>query len=214
MKKLLLVLLVSGMLATTANAAQLYMQFAGGQTEITVNPSDEIVVEIWFGNMQTSDTLSTVFHGNASAPGLDQIASVALLTNWSAGGGNTVLGTNQFAVAADNPLEDSVSGPGAYHVGNQIIHQNDLLGDYEIMFGAAGPLAKVKDASGADYKYWGSDGGWAGYYSYGTGAPYYAGNPKTGDPVQLADPLIVHCVPEPGSLSLLALGGLALIRRR
>ena len=215
MKKVLLVLLVGGMLATTANAATLWMQFQGGGNEITVAPSDEIVVEIWFDIAHAGDTVSTVFHENQLAAGLDQTASVAVPTNWSAGGLNGPLGpgTNQFAVGADDPLTDSLGGVGSYHVGYQLIHQNIDTGDWEISFGDPGTFAQVLDAAGGNYLWWG-DGTYAGYYTYGQGACYVAGNPKTGLLPVAADPLIVHCIPEPSSLALLALGGLALIRRR
>ena len=230
MKKAILIAVVAGLAASGVNAAQLEMWFdkANGIDEITMDTTETVLVEIWVTNMHAQDTLSGLYHENALALGLKQIASIPNVTNWTGGGVNDVLGPlptppatpppgNQFLVSALLASTDSVVGAGDVLVGWQEIHQMETPpppADYNIEFAPPGfPTQELVDQAGNPWLWW-HTATYAGYYTYGKGACYVAGNVKTGLQPVLADPLTVHCIPEPASLSLLVLGGIAALRRR
>ena len=235
MKKVLLVMLVAGLAASTANAATLWMSFpgSGGEKanavkEWTLATSETVEIEIYL-DMLAGDNFTGGFHSNepvALGPPrvpalLDQTAVATPLAGWSAaasvGGLLGALGT-QVNIADNSPLVPEIVGPASVLWGTQTIHQVDptLHGeekgnvDYEITFDHATVGLGYLTAGGAAVSYV-HNMGWAslysGYYTYGAGSP-------GGNKIALRDPLILHHIPEPASLALLALGGIAALRRR
>jgi hypothetical protein len=216
-------LLVVGMLAGTAGAAELYMTFPGGATEWTLSYSEMVDIEIHM-QLNAGDTLSELYFGNmplqkpAEAPpdyiGLAQVEVISAIEGWTAGGTMGPLGDGftQWAVAAT--AGHVIDQPGDYLLGYQRIHALPGFGawDYELMFSLA-PLVGVKRDDGSDFTLLCESSayiGYAGYYFIGMGSPGYVDGFDCESP---AHPLIAH-VPEPASPSLLVLGGLAVRRRR
>jgi len=233
MKKLLVMLVAVGFIAGTANAATLWMQFADGSDEVTLAPSQTVDVQI-FVDMLPADTLAGVTgqfwpFGTADqgayptfVEGLDDMGIVANpALGWDSGSGVGPLGSAATNINVGAPTAaQAISGAGSFMVGTMTLHQNDLQNIdstyfpdfYPVMFGGdPSALPNLIMPSGSKFKFdprYSSS--YAGYYTWGQGA---SGIVKPKYTVE-ADPLIVHCIPEPASLALLALGGLALIRRR
>lgn len=218
MKKLLLMALLVGVMATGANAAILGLAVQGLAPDdphdqiFEVNPSEEIIIETWV-MLRASETLSTVFYGNELAPGATQTGVTSALTGWPTGGENLPLGEigQQTAWGADPGFNLHFDVDTWVLIGWQNIHIEGAESEFiEIMIAHA--TLGLLDAAGADYTYSPAyEGAYAGYFLYGNGCPG-AGGPPFGS--QAPDPIVIHVTPEPGSLALLALGGLALIRRR
>ena len=218
MKKLLLTALLVGVMATGANAAILGLAVQGLAPDdphdqiFEVNPTDEIIIETWV-MLRASETLSTVFYGNVLAPGATQNATGTDVNGWadgSVGGGLGEVG-QQAAFAADPGFNLHFAVDTWVLVGWQAIHIDGVESDFiEIMI--ADDTLGLLDEAGGDYIYAPSyEGGYSGYFAYGNGCP---GTPPGPYGSQAPDPIVIHVTPEPGSLALLALGGLALIRRR
>jgi hypothetical protein len=233
MKKVLLFTLVAGLTASTANAATLWMSFPGsggdpGQAvkEWTLATSETVDIEIYL-TMVAGDNFTGGFHSNepvALGPPrvpalLDQTAVGTPLAGWSSAASVAgllgALGT-QVNVADNTPLVPEIVGPGGVLWATQTIHQVDptLHGeekgnvDYEITFDhATVGLGYLKGGNAVNYIHSTLWAGYSGYYTYGAGSP-------GGTKIAPRDPLILHHIPEPASLALLALGGLAALRRR
>ena len=208
MRKFVLGILVVGMLAGTANAAHMDLVFADGSTEVTLAPSDTIEIDVLF-SMNAGDTLAGITFALEVGAGLDLVGTSIYPPEW-------VNGSNQFEhwvnVSLTGPPIEPGWGAEEPMIGDIVLHQNDITGDYEIYIDFDYPVTVSKaDASAYTLVAPGTYEGYVGYYGIGSGAPYYT---DTFGGIHEAFPLIVHCVPEPGTLSLLALGGLALIRRR
>ena len=227
MKKFVVIVLVVGMAATAADAATLRMNFPGGATEWTLIPSETVEIEIWF-DIIAGDNFIGAYWSNEDAVGLLQQSSAAPLPGWSAdpnGDGYLLSPTTgqQVNVGDDTPLVQEIVGPGSYLFATQIIHQEntpwpDPPIDYDIVFDHNSMNLFYFDTVAGinkNFGYWDPSGSYNNFYHYGTGSPYVPpGPPPVGHAGQARDPLILHCVPEPGTLALLALGGLSLLRRR
>ena len=211
MKKYVVALMAVGLLTTAANGAMLNLSFPGGLTEWTLATSESVEVEVWF-QMNTGDSLAGVGFRNDSAPGLDQIGATPVQTAWTNSSTPGILGTpQQFVGFGGTPYNGPDTG---VLLGSVTIHQIQGTGpiDYDITIDLDNPVS-VQNAAGGGYTLVapGAYTGYAGYYGIGTGSPGYVDGFGGVAP---ANPLILHHIPEPGSLALLALGGIAMLRRR
>jgi hypothetical protein len=229
MKKLLVILFV-GVFAASANAATLSMLFDDGpveqgpypREEITLSPSQTAVLSIYI-ELKANDPgfagLAGQFEGG---DGLAAIGESPIPTNWNADSalGPLAVGVGNYSANyfSTDAVADALRGPGNYLLAEVVIHQlSEPIPpqDYEVVF-YHNPSAfswNLTKEDGGDFGFhpkW-EAASYSGYYTYGKGAPD-AGTAKTG--YTYRDPLIVHCIPEPGSMALLVLGGLAALRRR
>lgn len=232
MKKTLLVLIVAGAMATTANAATLWMQFDDGPADQGPYPKDEItlfvsetaVLSIYFDLHHELDNLESVAFQMENALGLTSLSDFAVPAGWVSQSNHGYL-----AEGAGPNFYGAWFGPkigpaaiGSYLIAEVVIHQNEefILTDYDIAFKhdpliAGLPLITYETQGGgaAEYEFDPNkaNGSYSGYYTYGQGSPGAKAGVGNKAP---RDPLIVHCIPEPASLSLLVLGGIAALRRR
>jgi hypothetical protein len=214
MRKALLGLLVVGLMATTANAAILTMEFRGGGTEITAAPSDYITIDVWFlpGAADASQSIDNVLF-LFDYQGLAQHLTVK---SWSVPTGDNGIAWDLIG-GAGFPTGDFLENYPNYGAAGDLtgfpIHIADqspiLLLD--LVLHVASPaigdvvLNLTQDAlyptialGPTDWAKWPFD-------PPVTFPRYYWTDPR---------PLIIHNIPEPASLALLAMGGLLILRRR
>ena len=176
--------------------------------------------------------------------GLEQGVVDALPSGWSSNGSRTrvALGSYsheeaQFVNIFAQGWDDILVGPGSFHIANQPVYHNSItiaqsqyfngqVNDdfydadkgkyfYPIMFGGDpvhGWGINLSDMWGGDVAFNPNyvAAGYSGYYTWGQGASAISGRGWS-----LADnPLKVFNNPEPASLALLLVGGLACLRRR
>ena len=228
MKKALAMLVVVGLMAGTANAATLWMQFEGGANEITLNPSDMVNVEVWL-DIIAGDNVSGL--GQPFWPG-DGVGvnglvqeSVTPIAGWDENSLDGMLGlSGQQDINVFAPtLGDVIDGPGSFLLAVMTLHQNDLQNldnplfpdYYPIMFGGDPTVTSaLLNSVGSEIGFTPVYASYSGYYTWGQGASAISGKTGTTAWALEDNPLKVYCIPEPASLALLALGGLAIIRRR
>ena len=216
MKRVVAVVLV-GMFAATAGAAELNLLFADGSKEVTLQPSETVEVDVWF-EMNAGDTLAAIGYRHDAAPGLFNVpAAVPGPIGWATGSTAGILGTPAEFVGFSGPaLAGPTANPPGVLVGSYTIHQlpdPPPPADYLITVDVDVPM-NIQKGDGSQYTLlcMGSGyQGYAGYFAIGSGSPGDTDGFACPSP---ADPLIVHCIPEPASLALLALGGIAALRRR
>jgi hypothetical protein len=255
MKKLIVVLVV-GMMATSASAAQLSMRWAGnapGDFEKTLLPGETASIEVVW-TMEASDTAKSLGLDNldgrffvwGSAPvapaviGSTDIASFTNVTGFTAAAPGFFSGAS---TGIGGPLENAFFAftNGTLIKGNGATAFDTVIGtvDFQCQGEAPAPVLisynVIQPSPGA----YGGTTGWVHRWQYSP--PTYTNmagqfrigdydavgtSPTAGNPGDAAanwapyhgletfTPLILHQIPEPASLALLALGSLALIRRR
>ena len=250
MKRFVLVMIAAGLLATTANAGQLSMRWAGnapGDFEMTLTPTDTASIEIIW-TMETTDTAKgsgltdidgRFFVWDAEPVGVAIPPNVVSGTTVNAVTGVAPGFVTGSSIGVGGPLESlffaynngtTIAGSGQAFdtvIGTIDIHCDGAVADptyitYNVIPPSPGP------ANGSAL--------WTHRWQYGlpnmpaqfrigdydaAGTSPAAGNP--GDAASNWDPyhgyegftpLVLNQIPEPGTLALLALGGLALVRRR
>lgn len=220
MRKQIFIVIGVLFVAASVNAATLSMRWRDTVGDkIFMIPSSTAVVEVVVEDMQVGDTLQGAFFSLESLI-LDPITHVSNDTdvpNWSADNVFTgfPLGPSVFLVGVDT-VTDFLTGPGTVVIGTFVIHFEDtgapIFGsEFEITFDHAANHGLV-DMDGGFYQFGisGAAAGYSGYYSFGKGSP---GVTQMSDSLP-RDPLIVTYFPEPGSLGLVTLGGLAVFMRR
>jgi hypothetical protein len=242
MKKGLLGILAVGMITSAANAGTLGMRFAGGGTEIAMAPGDTATVEITFamtsldkavhrvtgidarldvGPLAASATGDYVQDGSVK----NAVTSVTpgAFANWNTAASSTTPApfNGSFFFSAGDPA--GASGPTG-NLTNQapVVIMSFTIqklvfeeGDTFIAFRMLDPLPAVYNGPNQ----------WLNRFGYQTinGGQQFetaGGNPGDDRPqdtyhgYETLAPLVIHNVPEPSALALLALGGFAAMRRR
>lgn len=237
MKKVLGALLAVGLAAGTASAAQIGIEWnpatiaadldsAGTNQSVKLGVGSTATIDM-VASIIAGDTLSTVsfeFSGIAGDPlsltGATNGTPTASDFATTAGAGALGAVGVQIASASANPLANSLSGPGSFVLGNydlSVDNDGGTSGNSALdIFIAApqadvnNPLVTVLNMNGGSYIYGPNlAGATPGFFDYGIGSPAITnalGN-QAANPLQLT-------TPEPSSLALLAIGGIALLRRR
>ena len=206
MKKLM-ALVVVGLMATAANAGTLSLEFADGSNYVEMAPSDYVTLQ-WVLTPAPADISQSI--DNA----LFNLTYEGLLEHLVVEGWSGPNGWEPIGVPSDTGLflEDYSNYGMAGDVTGFPIHidSTDPIVLVDIVLHCASPeigdviLTNVEDAL---------------YPAFGLGLSTwmnwtYGGDPPPGWYVYGNTSVTIHNIPEPGSLALLAMGGLALLRRR
>ena len=212
MRKFVLSILMVGMLACTANAMTVGMEFQGDGGYYSAEPSELVWIDV-IVNLAPSDTLSGVgfapivpfpvtVESSEPGPGFTDGSSLPGWINFGIQGG--------FMHNDTTENMDVLVGSFDVHIGEG----GEFSDEYEIYFDHA--TVFITDQFGNELTwhagYAPTYSGYIAYHNWGNPGWTAKGVPDQPTP----NPLILHdgTIPEPGSLALLALGGLALLRRR
>jgi hypothetical protein len=221
MKKVLASLMAVGLMATAANAATVGLRWSDTPDQKHLGAG---TVEVFISLLNGE----SVSGANGDFVCVSGDCSNLLFTNFQPGNAagweasNTGIGPHMGAPdfagmngGATNPLTDSVSGPTSFIMARFDVGFDGAPDLSEKGFAVAFPTnpgGGVINATAQAYK-WDTryNGSFAGYIAFDAnfGNPGFAG--KGGEP---ALGLLITKVPEPSSLALIALGGLAMLRRR
>jgi hypothetical protein len=219
MKKALLVALTIGLIATSAQAAVLgYDPALAGVNQVVSGQQVALPIVL---EVKATDKLQGLFAGNAAvgdAIGMQDSVTFDdpnLPSNWYAKNDASVnrqLGVDgQQVVVGIEGGSGYLPAPGSYVVAIQTVTFTGDIGDtLEITF--RHDAINVITSSGGDAAFGPAFAeAFPNAWTYGLGAPD-AGNDDIGRTAY--NPVQFEIVPEPASLSLLALGGLVALRRR
>ena len=223
MKKVFGALLAVGLAAGAANAAQIGVEWnpsTSATAQDAVIPAGGAGQWDMVASLIGGETLSVVAFEYSAIAG-DPISMTGTasssVSDFVATQGPGVLGGSgvQSASGSANPSAGSLSGPGNFVLGtyDMTVDGGAALGDVDIFINpAAGAGTLILQGSGAAFTFAPNLAGTvANFYEYGIGVPDIA---DVGLGGQTANPLRLEVTPEPSSLVLLALGGIAMLRRR
>jgi hypothetical protein len=231
MRKLLAVAMVAAF-ATAANASSLRLEFSGTNaddaTNATIpNPGESVTVNVFF-NMTPNDAafqgLNTIAFNLTAVPedpafgvqgdkvedaGLFASGNATGVTGWLAGGADGNVGSlgHQFSVGALLQA-DGVQVAGDLLVGSFTVQGNALgAHTFYIQRNTNADSPAVSNFNGGGYTWSATPSDGYGQYSIGNG---YAGNGNGSGAIGMN----INVLPEPAALALLAMGGVAVLRRR
>ncbi len=228
MRKLLAVALLAAF-AVPASAATLGLRFVGANadddTNATVALGDSVTVEVTWSTTDASDAsngmiamafnlTAAVQDGAAGAQVPDADLGVANIAAgpgaWNSGGAPGVLGGGaQFGVFA-NPA-DTVLAAGTTVLGtfDVVVDGGAALGGHQffIQRNASAFTPDPVNTVGGSYSFNNAGDGYSGQFNIGNG---FAGKNNGSGNI----PMNINVTPEPAALALLALGGVAVLRRR
>jgi len=234
MKKVLISMLAVALVATAADATLIGLRWKDTAAQSNTVPfGTPAVIQVYVQQMAGDPTTSGIGgHINAwdnaaatlaTTPGqVSQTAVTPVPAGWAIAVAATVNGpvnapTTQFGVSDPNP---STAGLGGTYVMAELTVQHTALTTKDIYITLDWPSMTVLGAQGGIiYGDLSSGGKWnqakanvkSGYVAYGNwGSPGWSISAARN---QAANGLILH-TPEPASLALLVLGGIAALRRR
>jgi len=211
MKKFVLSILAGGILAGTANAVGLGMEFQNGEGYYATMPSEAVWIDIYV-TLMPSESISGLGFRPALPDPVGLVSSMpgpGFTDGSDIPGGWLFFGISGGYIHADEVTKILVGGFDVH------FEDGEFSDTYEIFF--EHEWLCFFDDHGHEY-YW--DARYAmtvsypGYIAYADwGNPGWGTNPAKGHQ-PTPNPLILHNIPEPTSVALLALGGLAVLRRR